>query len=203
MRLCRTTLIESGGQSLSGRRGRYTTWRAACQCWRLAPNVQMSSVGGGEQLGPGSPGDAEVGEQERDRLGGRGSAVGVDGQVPGLMCCLAQVATISFPARAADRGWQAIPAGRERRGRASRFHAWFGEVALSSGLTATGRVACRRLSLAATAPGRGWRSSRGRFPRPERWPIQVGRCRRTDRCAACPGSPVARLGPTPVGGCPP
>ena len=54
-------------------------------------------------------GDAEVGEQERDRLGGhRGAAVGVEGQLSRPISCLAIVSAISRSARAADSRWATI-----------------------------------------------------------------------------------------------
>ena len=48
--------------------------------------------------------NAQVGKQQRDRLGGdRGAAVGVDGPAAArLMRCFAYVAAVSFSARAVD-----------------------------------------------------------------------------------------------------
>jgi hypothetical protein len=51
--------------------------------------------------------------KERDRLGGhRGAAVTVDGHLAAGMCCLAQVAAISFSASQARPGPLQYPPGR-------------------------------------------------------------------------------------------
>jgi hypothetical protein len=61
-----------------------------------------------------TPGPAS---KERDRLGGhRGAAVTVDGHLAAGMCCLAQVAAISFSARTADSRVATCAARKQDRG---------------------------------------------------------------------------------------
>ena len=78
------------------RAGKYGRYLRVLNC--ASENGLSFETWGGVGLG-----DAEVGEQERDRPGGhRGAAVGVEARCPRPMPCLAQVPAMSFSARAAD-----------------------------------------------------------------------------------------------------
>ena len=79
--------------------------------WASEYGLSLLTCGPGVGLG-----DAEVGEQERDRLGGhRGAAVGVDGELPAADALLRRRSrrSVSPPGRR-TRGWR--PSSRRRTG---------------------------------------------------------------------------------------